>query len=160
MGSVGERQYPLKKPAGHKPPVPRWTLKLPADVSHLYTLYIGVQGRDGESVAGVELTIERNLNDGADGPAAIDTFRVTDGFDIRDSRVWVAYWTSADDFQTKVNSLRLHDIWQGLGSSKRSIGLWSEHFTTPVDRLETNYARLDHKPVSYTHLTLPTKRIV
>ncbi|KAK3674708.1 hypothetical protein LTR78_005430 [Recurvomyces mirabilis] len=146
MGSIGERQYPLKKPAGHKPPVPRWTLKLPEDVSHIYTLYVGVQSRDGKDASEVEKTIEQGLNDGTDKPAAIDTFRVTDGFDLRDSRVWVAYYTSADNFRSKVQSLGLHDLWRSLNATKKLIGLWSEHFTTPVDRLETNYARLDHKP--------------
>ena len=30
--------------------------------------------------------------------------------------------------------------------NKRSIGIWCEHFITPIERLETNYASLKHKP--------------
>ncbi|KAK0919981.1 hypothetical protein LTR91_005280 [Friedmanniomyces endolithicus] len=148
MGSIGERKHPLKKPAGHKPPVPRWTLKLPHDVPHIYTLYVGVQTRDANSehVVGLEQTIQQRMSDSPNKPAAIDTFRVTDGFDVRDSKVWVAYWTSADKFTSTIKSLNLPELWQGLGSNKKSVGVWSEHFTTSVDHLETNYSRLDHKP--------------
>ncbi|KAK0270331.1 hypothetical protein LTR35_014130 [Friedmanniomyces endolithicus] len=148
MGSIGERKHPLKKPADHKPPVPRWTLKLPHDVPHIYTLYVGVQTRDANSehVVGLEQTIQQRMSDSPNEPAAIDTFRVTDGFDVRDSKVWVAYWTSADKFTSTIKSLNLPELWQGLGPNKKSIGIWSEHFTTSIDHLETNYSRLDHKP--------------
>jgi hypothetical protein len=37
------RTYPLRKPENHRVPVPRWTLSLPDDVTHVYTVYIGVQ---------------------------------------------------------------------------------------------------------------------
>ena len=37
-------------------------------------------------------------------------------------------------------------IWQGFGANRNNIGIWIEHFAAPITRLETNYARLDHKP--------------
>lgn len=44
-----------------------------------------------------------------------------------------------------LDSLDLANIWQDVGSDHEQIGLWMEHFTAPIERLETNYARLDHR---------------
>lgn len=87
MGSVGEeRMYPLTRPRGHKVPVPRWSLRFPDSVSHVYTLYVGVQCRSGSTdiQSVVEGIIEERLSGDNDSkPPAIDTFRVTDGFDLK-----------------------------------------------------------------------------
>lgn len=66
--------------------------------------------------------------------------------DIESSKVWVAYWTDVDGFTARLKDLKLLDIWNDLGDDKQSIGVWCEHFITPVERLETNYASLKHKP--------------
>lgn len=142
------RRYPLKRPKGHKVPVPRWTLKLPDDVTHVYTLYLGVQSHDRHTNASTaERSIEKWLGVDQERPLAVDTFRVTNGFDIVDSRVWVAYWTDSNSFNSRLQTLDLKRIWQDLGDKERqSNGLWCEHFETPVHRLETNYASLLHQP--------------
>lgn len=62
------------------------------------------------------------------------------------SRVWVAYWTDHKAYQATLQSLDLAKIWRDLGPEKEDIGLWMEHFVAPLERLETNYARLDHQP--------------
>lgn len=150
MGSVeqSERTYPLKKPKGHKPPVPRWALKLPESVTHLYTLYVGVQCRIGNTAARdkAEQWIGSLLDSNRSHGSVSDTFRVTNGFDIEDSKVWVLYWTAKEDFEAMIKALDLQRLWNKMGDERQNIGLWSEHFTTPVERLETNYSRLDHKP--------------
>lgn len=90
MGSVGEeRTYPLKRPRGHKAPVPRWSLKFPDTVTHICTLYIGLQCRLRDAAVRdktediIEALLNRKVND--DEVPAVDTFRVTDGFDLE---VW------------------------------------------------------------------------
>lgn len=87
MGSVGEeRTFPLKRPRGHKVPVPRWSLKFQDSVTHVYTLYVGVQCRSGDAAiqSNIEDIIESKLTGNTDTKApAIDTFRVTDGFDLK-----------------------------------------------------------------------------
>jgi hypothetical protein len=135
----------LKKPSGHKPPVPRWTLKLPDDVSHVYTLYAGVQCHSTRTELSktIEDRIEVILGGSA---AALDVLRVTNGFDLAHAKVWVAYFTIENHFRTTLDNLDLVGIWNELGSDKSQIGLWIESFSAPVSRLETNYARLDHKP--------------
>ena len=142
------RKYPLKRPLEHKVPIPRWTLKLPDDVTHIFTVYIGLQSRDGgrNAITQAEQSIQDWLGRDERRPTAVDVMRVTDGFDLVDSKVWAAYWTDTQGFTTKLQQLNLTQIWNSLGDNKRSIGLWCEHFITPIERLETNYASLNHKP--------------
>lgn len=150
MGVVQEegRKYPLKRPSKHQVQVPRWTLKLPEDVTHIYTVYVGVQshGSDRSTATKAEQSIQRWLDDDSGQPIAVDVFRVTHGFDIVDSKVWVAYWTAPEGFSTKVKKLDLTKVWNDLGSGKNKVGLWCEYFITPLERLETNYASLKHQP--------------
>jgi hypothetical protein len=141
----GERSNPLKKPPGHKPPVPRWTLKLPDDASHVYTLYIGVQchGAQKDIPKRIEDKVAIVLSESA---AAVDVLRVTDGYDVAHTKVWVAYFTIEQHFRTTIEKLNLVRLWNELGPDNSQIGLWTESFTAPTSRLETNYARLDHNP--------------
>lgn len=150
MGSIGqsERTYPLKKPKDHKPPVPRWSLRFPDIVTHIYTLYIGVQchRQNIDARKRAEQVIDSLLSShGSDGPIT-DTFRVTNGFDLDESKVWVAYWTKKERIESVMKALDLQRLWNQLGHDKQDVGLWCEHFITPLERLETNYSRLDHKP--------------
>ena len=142
------RKYPLKRPSKHQVPVPRWTLKLPDDVTHIYTVYVGVQSHGGRRAATdkAEESIQDWLDNSSGKPTAVDGFRVTHGYDIVDSKVWVAYWTAPESFSSKVKSLDLMKLWNDLGSEKKNIGLWCEYFITPLERLETNYASLKHQP--------------
>lgn len=143
-----DRAYPLKRPPNHKVPVPRWTLKLPDGVTHIYTLYLGVQAhtQDTNSVLKAEKSIRDFLDNKKGQPIAVDVLRVTNGFDLIDSKVSVAYWTDSKEFNTKFEALDLKKLWNDLGNAKQSIGLWSESFATPIERLETNYASLLHQP--------------
>lgn len=150
MGSTegGERTYPLKKPKGHKPPVPRWSLKFPDSIREVYTLYMGVQSHHGNSQARsrAERIVDGLLSEPDLRHPVIDTFRVTNGFDLEGSKCWVAYWLDREGFEAALRKLDPEKVWMGLGNDRNDIGLWIEHFTAPIERLETNYARLDHKP--------------
>lgn len=150
MGSIDReenRKYPLKRPKGHKPPVTRWTLRLPRCVDRVYTLYIGVQshGGDGQILLEAEGIIDEILLE-QDSPPVMETFRVTNGFDITGSKVWVLYSTKRGEFEAVKKRLDLTDIWRKLGIGNDKVGIWLEIICAPVERLETNYARLSHKP--------------
>ena len=151
MGPIDQTQrtYPLKRPAGHKVEVPRWHLKLPDGVTHIYTLYVGVQCHNSNQATAdkAEGLIEKQLYESEGSPPPIvDTFRVTNGNDLVDSKIWVAYWTQAEGLNAALRRIPVDRLWKDLGAERNDVGLWYEHFTTPVERLETNYARLDHKP--------------
>lgn len=122
-------------------------LKLPEHVTRIHTAYIGVQShRQTAAVHNAEEAVQAWLNDGDDRPAVVDTFRVVDGWDIADSKTWVAYWTDEETFESSLKRLDLKQMYANLGDERHSIGLWTECFTTPVERLETKYAMLVHKP--------------
>lgn len=143
-----ERTYPLKRPPNHKVPVPRWTLKLPDGVTHIYTLYIGVQAhsQNDDAISKAEQSVQDFLNAKDGRPTAVDILRVTNGFDLINSKIWVAYWTDAKAFNAKLQALDVKKLWKDLGESKKNIGVWRESFVTPIERLETNYASLLHQP--------------
>jgi len=121
---------------------------MPEGVRYIYTLYIGVQAHDQQrgGVAKTEQLIETFLNDEEGKPIAVDVMRVTNGFDIENSKVWVAYWTNFEEWEKKIRRWDPKQLWEDLGSAKKSIGVWSEQFLTELDRLETNYASLRHQP--------------
>lgn len=147
------RKHDLKKPPGHKPSIPRYTLRFPDTVSRIHTLYVGVQCRSQasavrETTRELEARIQALLDDG--NPEAQETFRVTEGFDQPGTRVWVAYFTSSSS-RAVHNVLSLHileGLWRSILSSeaRSEIGLWREHFEVPLERLETNFSALEHRP--------------
>lgn len=143
------RRYPLSQPKNYRPPVPRWTLKLPDDVRHVYTVYVGVQRHATDTATNTAIRnavsqIESWLEDPADQAAAAERFRFLDGFDIPGTQVWVCYWADEGAFTRSLERLNLSDIYHSLGSTKGRVGLWCEQFSTAVSRLETNYSGFDH----------------
>ena len=143
-----DRKHPLNRPPNHKVPVPRWVLKLPDGIIHIHTLYLGVQAhtQNNDAISRAEQSIQDFLDGNEGRPVAVDVLRVTNGFDLVHSKVWVAYWTDSQEYDKKIRALDLKVIWNSLEESKCSFGVWSESFTTPVERLETNYASLLHQP--------------
>lgn len=123
-------------------------LQLPHEITHIYTLYFGVQchGSDETTFKKAVSKIECLLAREADHKPIVDSFVVTEGYDIPKARVWAAYWTAESAFRSMLKRIEMEPLWHEFGSGKHSIGIWSENFITPVDRLETNYARTTHKP--------------
>jgi hypothetical protein len=145
------RTYPFRKPKNHRVPVPRWTLSLPEDVKHIYTSYIGVQQHNDEDeteqVAARAISVIQQWLAQDDGPATYESFVVLDDNDAKDVAVWVCYWSDASKYQSSMAELSLPSLHDNLArSSRSSIGLWRESFTTNPSRLETNYSGLDYLP--------------
>ncbi|KAL2829617.1 heme-containing dehydratase protein [Aspergillus pseudoustus] len=147
-----KRVFSLKRPPGHKPKKQRWTVKFHKDVHKVCTLYLGVQyhGRtkNNQARTQAEQYIELLLSNEPYQPTVKETFRMTAGNDIPGSKLWIAHWTDPIRFFAKLKEIDLLRIWLDLGDcSRHEIGLWYEQFTVPLDRLQTNYVRLDyHKP--------------
>ncbi|OHE99651.1 hypothetical protein CORC01_05009 [Colletotrichum orchidophilum] len=147
------RTYPLRRPEGHQPPVPRWQLTLGKDVQKVFTAYIGIQHHrdaDESSTAVKQATaaIEAWLAaDTDDKPLSTESFNHLDGDDAPGTSVWVCYWDDPDKGETKLQKLELASIHAKLSPEHRmTVGLWKESFTTPISRLETNYSGLDYLP--------------
>lgn len=139
------RKYPPKQPPSWKPPVPRWQLHFPDDIAEVHTLYVGVQSHTSPNPALESAIAAVRSAISSTNPVVINSFltETTLGHDIPSSRVWVAYYTSASAFDAALTTLSLTDLYTQHGST---IGLWTESFTTPLPRLETNYALLHEAP--------------
>ena len=148
------QQYPKKQPDKWKPPVPRWLLVLPDDVTKIYTLYVGVQCHDtcsppvfANAVLAVGQWLDELKKPDLDiGPSVVDNFVNETGHDLEGSRLWACYWTNEELFQKALSKLDLCKLHTGLGEDKSYVGVWMEHFSTPLARLETNYSGLHESP--------------
>ncbi|CAG9984447.1 unnamed protein product [Clonostachys byssicola] len=149
--SCPARLYPLRKPKGHKLPIPRWKLVLDKDVSHVFTAYIGIQQHSdveaasrakSQATAAIQAWLKTDV-----GPSAFEKFSLVDGCDVHDAAIWVCYWTEAANYKKSLEALSLPSLYSKLEPPGRtSIGLWREAFTTEVSRLETNYSGLNYLP--------------
>ncbi|KAL2841106.1 heme-containing dehydratase protein [Aspergillus pseudodeflectus] len=150
--SPEKRNHSLKRPPGHKVQKQRWTVKFPENVHTVCTLYLGVQSHRGgidQARTQAERQIDHLLSERGNQPAVTETFKITAGNDMPGTKLWIAHWTDPAQFSAKLKEVDLLRIWQGLpaDAGRDDIGLWCEGFTVPLDRLQTNYVRLDyHKP--------------
>ncbi|KAF9699893.1 hypothetical protein EKO04_002095 [Ascochyta lentis] len=145
------RLYPFRKPKNHRLPVPRYTLDLPPQVTHVYTSYIGVQQHsDDAAVTQAKTQACQEVAEwlqSNDGPSTFESFALLDGCDAPGTTIWVGYWTEASQYARALESLQLQSIYSRLSKDSRSsVGLWHETFATAVSRLETNYSGLDYLP--------------
>ena len=139
------RKYPPKQPPAWKPPVPRWQLHFGSEVDAVHTLYIGIQSHSSSDAAlAPAITAMTDIITAIHPPTSDSFITETDlGHDIPSSRVWVLYFTSRSDFDSAQQKLAPMPLVKQFGSS---IGIWTESFTTPLSRLETNYAGLHEAP--------------
>jgi hypothetical protein len=143
------RVFPLRQPTNYRPPVPRWQLKLPVGIDQVFTIYTGIQRHTSDpqtwaAFADADREIEEWIRDVP--PLAHESFIVEEGDDRPGCKVRVCYYTDVDDYDRGTQHLSLARIYQVLETSRESIGLWCEHFSTAVSRLETNYSGLDYRP--------------
>lgn len=151
--SSSERTYPLTKPDGHKPPVPRWQLLFGDTISAVHIAYIGIQQHDdddentSQAIASLTQRITSWVRDTDYGPSTSESFEVIDGDDTKGASIWVCYWTDEALYKTALHDLSLSSLHGDLPpSTRQDIGLWLETFSLPVTRLETNYSGLDYLP--------------
>ncbi|KAK2591576.1 hypothetical protein QQS21_010727 [Conoideocrella luteorostrata] len=146
------RTHPLRQPPNHKPPVPRWQLVLPGNVTRIFTAYIGIQPRSGTTAKAVldqvSSRVEAWLHEESPSrPQTAESFVVLDGDDVRGAKVWLCYWDDEIQGKEALRRLDLPSVHSALPSTDQSsTGIWSESFSTPTTRLETNYTGLDYLP--------------
>lgn len=160
MSSTAERTYPLKKPEGHVPPVPRWQLILGETISAVHVAYVGIQRHSVDDPAVEEAarriadTISQQTastnhvnGDSVTAPSASEVFEVIDGDDAKGSLIWVCYWTDEAAYRRGLERLSPSALHDGISAdAKGKMGVWLETFTLPPARLETNYTGLDYLP--------------
>lgn len=158
MSSQAGRTYPLKKPAGHVPPVPRWQLIFGETIAAVHISYIGIQRHSSEpavkeAIHRITDIVSRCIagdgddDDGSSAPAASEVFEVIKGNDTEGSLVWICYWTDEAAYRRSLDLLSPSSMYDTLPADTRAdIGVWLETFTLPPTRFETNYTGLDYLP--------------
>jgi hypothetical protein len=147
--SSQERLYPLRKPEGHVPPIPRWQIEFEPRFEALHVVYLGLQCHESAARASCDaLTAQlaARLAGGEDRPYSFETFKVLKGTDVPESTLWVAYWLEGEKCARWRAENRPADILAQAGADKARIGAWLEQFCIRPGRLETNYSGLDYIP--------------
>jgi hypothetical protein len=154
MTPSSDRTYPLQKPEGHKPPVPRWQLTFGDSISTIHIAYIGLQQHSASTTRALASAIQQTTQDISQwvrneehGPATSESFEVIDGDDNQGSQIWVCYWADETAYRKSLEMLSPSLLHARLPPNIRGeIGIWLETFSLPVTRLETNYSGLDYLP--------------
>jgi hypothetical protein len=147
--SRAERIYPLRKPEGHVPPVPRWQIEFDVPFEALHVLYLGMQCHEEGGKQDYEWLVAQiglRLVNSPDCPYALEVFTVLRGSDLARSTVWVAYWLDGAACRRWQAENAPVDIHGQAGAAKRAVGVWKEYFFIRPGRLETNYTGIDYLP--------------
>ncbi len=127
------RIYPLRRPEGHTPPVPRYSAILPQQ-DKVAVLFMGVQSTDAAALG--DVSFDDLLKAGSDpAPVYVDYATFTDPQGYL-NRVAALYWLKATDFtawsrQTAVGA------WRERIAALSSIGLWWEPVAVDANYMET-----------------------
>ncbi|BBY84866.1 phenylacetaldoxime dehydratase family protein [Mycolicibacterium tokaiense] len=136
------RQLPARKPDGHQPRAPRWTLAYTEPVTMLTSEYLGIQVESWESV-GVQAFLERirashNIpHPGA--PEAWELLACTDDAGLLNI-IHLAYWRNPLHHETWYSSAPLGRWYDGLDAATIAFGAWREVIQVPLDHAETIYS--------------------
>jgi len=152
---TAERTYPLQRPDGHQPPVPRWHLRFDDDGPDVRcsVAYVGVQlHRDAHDASSADRLsealgqIRERVMSNASG-CVYEDFETMDWNEADIRRVMVCYWNDTEQYKQFLSRFNLPAVHESLPKDVRSsVGLWLETFSVPVSRLETNYSGLDYLP--------------
>jgi aldoxime dehydratase len=127
------RIFPLRRPEGHKAPIPRYSAVLPQQ-DKVAVLFMGVQATDAEALREAEFAELLGAN--ADPtPVYVDfaTFADPQGYL---NHVAALYWLKAKDFTTW-SKLPAVAAWRARVASLSSVGLWWEPVAVDADYMET-----------------------
>ncbi|UED84501.1 phenylacetaldoxime dehydratase family protein [Streptomyces profundus] len=137
------RTVPERRPEGHRPRAPRWTLGFDAPTSLLTSDYLAIQ-TDDEHDPAVErfLAAVRATHRGggaADAPEAWELLGFTDEAGAH-NLVHLAYWKDSTAHARWLATAPLPGWYHGLEAATIDHGAWHETVQVPPDRAETIYS--------------------
>lgn len=139
------RVVPERRPPGHEPAAPRYTLRWTRPVNRLCCVYLGIQGRElawDDQASFFSRIRDSFVIDSA--PEAHETLRFTDEAGYTNA-VLVAYWT---DPSVYMEWLRNAAFIQWLAQPQRTndaFGYWRETIHVHYDRHETIYSEGNYR---------------
>jgi aldoxime dehydratase len=133
------RAIPERRPPGHQPAAPRFSLRWDAPVGLLISDYFALQGQDltWEEQAAFFERLEASF--GTDGPDAFERMRFTDETGALNA-VLVAYWTDGARHGRWEHASPFMAWFRDPARLTGPRGVWRETLHVPYDRHETIYS--------------------
>lgn len=135
-----DRTVPARRPEGHQPAAPRFSLRWTRPVPSLASVYFGIQakGLDWETEnAFYELL--RSMFSGPDAPESFETMRSQDEAQYTNGIV-AAYWTDPTCYARWVEQSGFQQWFNQESHRSGAVGYWWEAIVVPYDRHETIYS--------------------
>jgi hypothetical protein len=126
------RIYPLRRPQGHTPPVPRYSAVLPQQ-DKVAVLFMGIQSTDAAALREVAFDALQAVGDAAPVYADFATFTDPQGYL---NRVAALYWLKAADFTAWSKRPDVAE-WRARVAKLSSVGLWWEPVAVDAGYMET-----------------------
>ncbi|MFC4273835.1 phenylacetaldoxime dehydratase family protein [Achromobacter aloeverae] len=134
-----ERSVPERRPPGHQPAAPRYSLRWTAPRSTLVSAYFGMQAPPGAASAAGHIGRMRGFLAEAHGPQAQEVMRCTDEAGL-DNTIVVAYWTDPGTYAHWLETSGFRPWFDDPARLTGDIGYWFEALVVPYDRHETIYS--------------------
>ncbi|MDT0269924.1 phenylacetaldoxime dehydratase family protein [Streptomyces sp. DSM 44915] len=136
------RALPARRPAGHQPRAPRWTLGLDAPTSLLTSDYLAVQCGDERAGAVAEFLAAARASHPAGDPDAPEAWELLSHTDETGAYnlVHLGYWRDATAHARWLRSAPLARWFHGLDAATAEHGAWHEVVQVPPERAETIYS--------------------
>lgn len=133
------RIIPARRPEGHVPAAPRFSLRWEAPVGLLVSAYFALQSETFEAAREAAFVARLHAAFEVDGPAAFETVRFTDGAGATNSVV-IAYWLDATRHARWMRASPFIAHLRDPARLSEASGLWVETLRVPYDRHETIYS--------------------
>lgn len=133
------RTVPARRPEGHVPAAPRFSLRWETPVPLLVSAYFAIQDQDLDWPRQQAFFDRLSATFGADGPVAHETMRFTDSAGVVNA-VMVAYWLDATAFARWELGNAFLSWMRDPARLSEPAGLWRETIRVPYDRHETIYS--------------------
>ena len=139
------RSVPERRPEGHQPAAPRFSLRWPTPHLTLVSVYFGMQ-QDALSRADKLAFFAqiRGFLAQADGPQADEVMQCIDEAGL-DNAIVVAYWTDPTLYARWLATSGFRSWFEAHAAANGAPGYWLEPVVVPYDRHETIYSASNYK---------------
>ena len=140
-----DRTVPARRPEGHQPAAPRFSLRWNRPVPTLVSVYFGIQAKPLEwSVENAFYDRMRGMFVGADAPESFEVMRSEDEAGYTNGIV-VAYWTDPTRYARWADQSGFRRWFEQESHLPTDVGYWCEAIAVPYDRHETIYSGPDYR---------------
>ncbi|OUZ11935.1 phenylacetaldoxime dehydratase [Aeromicrobium sp. PE09-221] len=134
------RRVPARRPEGHTPRAPRWTLSFDEPTSLLTSDYLAIQVDSMEAAGVEEFLAAARASWGQDhAPESYELLAFVDAQGAL-NLVSLGYWRDATEHARWCLTADLPRWFAGLEPRTLSFGMWHEVIQVPMDRFETIYS--------------------